>query len=114
MEFDLKGFFDNVVLEALHNTIWRIMKLLPKSESAWLRKLNRSIPIIPDGGATMDEPDLKLHYTADLKPNPNHVNDPEARKEGLLQAVLLLLSAGFGKSKEGTVTSSPLLPAGTG
>lgn len=70
MEFDLKGFFDAVNLEKLHETIWKTMKLMPMAESSFVRKLNRSIPKIGTIGV-MEEPDLAVHLTADLNPNPN-------------------------------------------
>lgn len=75
MEFDLKSFFDAVNLEGLYRTMWSTMKIMPKVEAAFVRKLNRSIPKFPklERGevGVMDEPDLRLHFTADLNPNPN-------------------------------------------
>jgi len=61
------------------------MKLMPKAEAAFVRKMNRSIPKIPqpDAGseAPMDEPDLRLHFTADLNPNPNVSTQVDTNKQ---------------------------------
>jgi hypothetical protein len=68
-EFDLKGFFDSVSLEYITKLLTKRFNL-PRKESAFFRKLNRSIVKLCEVDR-IDEPDRALKYTADLQPNPN-------------------------------------------
>jgi hypothetical protein len=85
MEYDLKGFFDNVPLEVIRTACLEELRM-PKAEANFLRRMCRSIPQIIDPGSRRSsiteenikaEPDLGVSYRADLTHNPNFALEQE-------------------------------------